>query len=115
MRRFVGHLVDASATLHSMSPAAPTQDVHDVEVAKQAEIAAEVDASVDEEPVDPTPPETISTSIVTLRSKNVEQYPLYVSVVGSPELVFESEEDTLDVSTTVAEQVTYLQNVEVVA
>jgi hypothetical protein len=98
-----------------MSPAAPTQDEHDVEVAKQAEIAAEVDAAVDEKPVDPTPPETDQPLTVTLRSKNVEQYPLFVSVVGAPELVFESENDAVDVSPAVAEQVTYLQNVEVAA
>lgn len=50
---------------------------------------------------------------VKLRSKNVEQYPLTVSVVGSEDLVFENERATVEVSPQVAEQIEYSPVVEV--
>lgn len=50
---------------------------------------------------------------VKLRSKNVEQYPLTVSVVGSDDLVFESESTTVEVAPQVAEQIAYSPVVEV--
>lgn len=52
---------------------------------------------------------------VKLRSKNVEEYPVSVSVVGAEEeLVFESESTTIEVAPEVAEQIAYSPVVEVV-
>lgn len=53
---------------------------------------------------------------VTLRSipEAVDEYPLSVSVVGpEEELVFENADTTIEVAPQVAEQITYLPNVEV--
>jgi hypothetical protein len=98
------------------TPTAPqaTDAEHEAEAAQQAEIAAAVEpvAPVADKP-SPVAPEADK---VKLRSKNVDVYPLSVSVVGvEDELVFENESATVEVSPEVAEQVTYLPNVEVVA
>lgn len=116
-----------------MSPAPQTTAADaefEREKAEQEEIAAQIESDA---PVKSTPqvagteaPEetTVDEVIeeqpeVTLRTVpgTVEQYPLTVGVVGAPdgELVFEDEDATIDVSPQVAEQVTYLPNVEVIA
>lgn len=104
-----------------MSPAPQTsllsEDEHTAEVTQQTAIEAEiaaVDAKSKPQEDAPVAEATAVQSLVTLRSKDVEQYPLTVSVVGGFNLVFDSESDTLEVPSEVAEQVTYLQNVEVV-
>jgi hypothetical protein len=87
----------------------PSDAQHEAEVARQEDIAAEIVPNEVEAAVE------ADSSLVTLRSKDVEQYPLTLSVVGALDLVFEDESATVEVPSDVAEQVTYLQNVEVVA
>ncbi len=94
-----------------------TADEHAREVDQQEQIALEIEAAetqavsdADEAPVVEPAPEQ---ALVTLRSKNVEHYPLSVSVVGA-ELVFEDAAATVDVSPEVAEQIAYSPVVEVV-
>lgn len=98
--------------MRSMSPAVQTKpdSEYDREKAEQAKIAADVTPAAPEpsapkaEPAEPT---------VTLRPVNVDTYPLYVSVVGTDDLYFASADSTVEVSPAVAEQITYLRNVEV--
>lgn len=115
MQRFQGHPGNKgagaqSATLWRMPVIDTSSDAqHEAEVAHQEDIAAEIVPDEVEAAAEP------DSSLVTLRSKNVEQYPLTLSVVGALDLVFEDENATVEVPSDVAEQVTYLQNVEVVA
>lgn len=96
----------------------------EAEKVKQEEIAAQIasDAPVKSVPqVAGTPAEETEQVVeelpqVTLRPVGEDiEYPLTLSVVGAPEggFVFESASDTVDVDPQVAEQVTYLTNVEV--
>lgn len=87
-----------------------TPDEHAAEVERQEEIAADLAAAEAEVTVE-TPDSLEAT--VKLRSKNVETYPLYVSVPDYPEIVFESASATVTVPAPIAEHVTYLDNVEV--
>lgn len=50
---------------------------------------------------------------VTLRSKNVDEYPLTVSIVGSDDLVFDNESVTVEVAPEVAAQIEFSPVVEV--
>jgi len=102
------------------SPTARLDAEHDAEVAKQAEIAAAVEqAAAGETSNAPVVDETSDAPIadtrpqVTLRSVNVEQYPLTVTLVGSEPLVFESESAIVEVTPEVAEQIAYSPVVEV--
>lgn len=98
------------------TPTAPTDAEHEAEAAKQAEIAAAVEpqAPVVDETSAPEAPIVEEPDPVKLRSKNVDEYPLSVSVVGvEDELVFESASSTVEVSPEVAEQITYSPVVEV--
>lgn len=103
----------------SPSTRTPTDEAHEAEVAQQAKIAAAVEPEAPA--ADPAPdeaPVAQEARKVTLRSveANVDEYPLSVSVVGAEdEFVFDSASTTVEVSPEVAEQVTYLTNVEVVA
>jgi hypothetical protein len=107
------------------SPRTPTDEAHEAEVAQQTKIAEELQET-DQVPADAVPdnpeadaaPVTEEAPKVTLRSipDAVEEYPLSVSVVGvDEELVFDGADSTIEVSPQVAEQVTYLPNVEVAA
>lgn len=87
----------------------PTDAEHEAEVAKQEEIAEEIAAA----DAPKTPPATDEPQLVKLRSKDVENYPLTVSVVGSPDLVFENESAIVEVTPQVAEQIKYAPSVEV--
>lgn len=98
------------------APSTRTDEAHDLEAARQAEIAAEVDAAETDEVVEPTPLETEADPeqpVVTLRSKNVEQYPVTVTIPNAPPLVFENEDSTVEVTPEVAEQIVYSPVVEV--
>lgn len=101
------------------APSTQTDEAHADEVAKQAEIAAEVDAAAASETSivepDPNPAPTPEEQLVTIRVKeDVEvDYPVAVSVVGSEDLVFTGPSDTTQVTPEVAEQVTYSPVVEV--
>lgn len=98
-----------------MSPAAstPTDAEHKAEVEKQEEIAAEVAAA---EAESAPAPEVEEVPLVKLGSVNVDEYPLSVSAVGlDEELVFDNSSSTVEVTPEVAEQVTYLPTVEVIA
>lgn len=97
-----------------MSAAPTTTDAeHEREVATQADIEAAIatDAPVVETTEGDAPEEVAK---VTLRSKNVDTYPVSVSVVGSEdELVFTDPDSTVEVDPSVAEQVVYSPVVEV--
>jgi hypothetical protein len=94
------------------TPTATRADAeHDAEVAKQAEIEAAVEP---EAPVPGSPSEVVEEQeLITLRSVNVNEYPLTVSVVGSEPLEFASESATVQVTPEVAEQIAYSPVVEV--
>lgn len=110
------------------TPSQPTLTDWDEEKAKQDEIAAQIDTDA---PVKSTPqvagtPSEEETTVdevivevpqVTIRPKaDVElDYPIAVSVVGSDDLVFNSDSDTVEVPAPVAEQITYSPAVEVAA
>lgn len=83
---------------------------HDVEVATQLEIEAEVKA--------PKPQKDAAKAkrkTVKLTHEGGKEYPVRVSVVGAPKgLVFKSQGDTVEVTPEVAEQVKYLPKVSVV-
>ena len=98
------------------TPTAQRSDAeHDAEVATQAEIAAAVEPDNA-----PAASETSDAPIadpvaqVTIRSVNVEEYPLTVTVPNAEPLVFENERATVDVDPEVAEQIAYSPVVEVV-
>ncbi len=115
MQRFQGHPGNKgasarSATLWRMPVTdTPSDAQHEAEVARQEDIATKTVPNEVETAAAP------DSSLVTLRSKNVEQYPLSLSVVGALDLIFEDASATVEVPSDVAEQITYLQNVEVVA
>lgn len=81
----------------------------DAEAAQQKLIADEVEVSADKAPQ----PAPATYPTVKLRSKDVDKYPVTVSVVGSKPLVFESEGSTVEVPAPVAEQLAYSPVVEV--
>lgn len=106
----------------SPAPQTPSDSEHAREKAEQEKIAAQIvsDAPVKSDPqVAGTPaeaPEPQPTVKLRPVADAVEHFPLSVSVVGpEDELVFDSADSTVDVPPHVAEQVTYLPNVEVVA
>lgn len=92
----------------------------DAERAKQEEIAVQI---VSDAPVKSTP-EAAGTPVepveeqpkITLRSVNVDAYPLGINVVGATEeLVFDDADATIDVPPQVAEQTTFIEQIEIVA
>lgn len=100
----------------------PTDEAHEAEVAQQSKIAEEVTeteqvpaAAVPDNPDADEQPVTQEVAKVTIRSVEAEvsEYPLTLSVVGSKDIVFDSASTTVEVSPEVAEQITYLTNVEV--
>lgn len=103
------------------APSTQTDEAHEAEVAKQAEIAAEVDAAAaaSEKTVEETPQEEVPAApevqLVTIQPKaDVEfEFPIAVSVVGSDDLIFTGPSDTVQVKPEVAEQITYSPAVEV--
>jgi len=94
--------------MQGMASPSTADAVHEAEAAQQAEIAAAVES--DAAPVAEAAP---SVKPVKLRSKNVDSYPLTVTVVGSKPLVFENDRATVEVVSEVAEQLTYSPVVEV--
>lgn len=96
----------------SPAPTTPT-DSHEEEVAKQLEIAENIEADgpiVDEAPAEP------EQQLVTLQPKADAKldFPISVSVVGvEDDLVFVGPSDTVEVEPQVAEQITYSPSVEV--
>lgn len=98
-----------------------SDELHETEVAQQTESASEVEtdavpaAAVPTDPDADEAPVTQEAPKVTLRSVEdaVDEYPLTVSVVGSEDIIFDSASTTVEVSPEVAEQVTYMRNVEV--
>lgn len=108
----------------AVTPSRSADEAHEAEVEQQTKIAEELDetqqvpaAAVPTDPEAEEAPVTEEAPKVTLRTieGTVEDYPLTVSVVGTDDLVFEDESTTVEVDPEVAEQVTYLPNVEVVA
>ena len=101
-----------------------TDEAHEAEVAKQAEIAAEILGAEGEEE---TPEEEVPVSeeevvnpepepIVIQLKEDVEiEYPLSISLVGSDDLVFSGPDDVVEVPPSVAEQLTYSPDVEAAA
>lgn len=75
-------------------------------VKSQSDLSSKVEVTAQEKTV-------AAPGTVKLRSKNVDTYPLVVSVVGSDDIVFDSADTTKAVAPKVAEQVKYLPNVEV--
>lgn len=104
-----------------MATATSTQpdEAHEVEVAKQEEIAAEVEAT--EAPAvepDPEPEAPAEQALVTLQPKPDAEldFPIAVSAVGAEDdLIFTGPSDTVEVEAHVAEQITYSPAVEVAA
>lgn len=94
-------------------------DEHAAEVEKQKDIAAQVvETSVvttDAPGAEPTPEvEVEQAATAKIKSVNVDEYPIHVAVVGG-EYTFADSGTTFDVPLAVAEQFTYIPQVEVVA
>lgn len=87
-------------------------DEHTAEVEKQTEIAAQV---VETDATSETSPEVAAEEAATakIKSVNVDEYPIHVAVVGG-EYTFTDSGTTFDVPLPVAEQFTYIPQVEVV-
>jgi hypothetical protein len=99
------------------TPSQPTLTDWDEEKAKQDEIAAPVKSTLRTPSEEETTVDEVIVEVpqVTIRPKaDVElDYPIAVSVVGSDDLVFNSDNDTVEVPAPVAEQITYSSAVEV--
>lgn len=105
---------------------APPDAEHEAQAAEQAQIESQVTTDptppvdpppVVEEPTD-VPPEVVveQEQTATIKSVNVTDYPIHVGLAGAPEeYTFTDESTTFDVPLAVAEQVTYVPYVEVVA
>lgn len=97
-------------------PLSPDDAAHEAEVQQQLAIAA--DAAPAETAAD-VPPEVLAPTAetVTIKSVNVDEYPVNVDVVGAPEggYSFADANTTFEVPLDVAEQFTYVSVVEVVA
>lgn len=110
------------------TPTTTAPDAHAAEVEQQAQIESQVTTDptppvdpppVVEEPTPDVPPEVEAEqeATATIKSVNVEAYPIHVDVVGAPDggYTFTDADTTFDVPLAVAEQFTYVSQVEVVA
>ena len=114
----------------SPAPGTLSDAAHDEEVALQKEIAEQVGAEAPEDEAPEAPEATEATEDATpeeqtptpeaapipIQPTGGATFPLRITAVGvEDELVFESEEDVVEVPPEVAEQLTYSPAVEVVA